>query len=982
MGTKILIDIHNDLKLLIAAISGFEEGEEGFQICERFALSQIKHHRYLSVNSHAVKKEIEEITQKFLIHGKYDVAKEFQELVRTFLTSFDFERHPQYDLQWSLLSLLLNLSNETNKSEVSTSYLSRDRSQNVSITAEDDMSEEIDWAQYLKEGQAEFFCNYESDSDSDWSTDENDGQIDLSIQSNQKASTSRKDELPTIADTIKVTDSKTSNSLPQDIVSKNWLKKNVQNTWWNELDWHQYKVASEFETAHFYEIWRKNIMRSNKIIGTLSEYQACRELLWMFHIPTSMAIFQEENDKDFSIRDVSIPSLSSVAFKNMLIPFCEYFTMIREIDLFLEKLFKQNDSYKPPLTYEAYAIALQQELLDIKKGFVEVEVELMTQNDQKTFLVISRSLEKYLNRLKLIYKIHKNVTEDWEKLNSWQCASKLLSKLYFKMQDSNSIETINLCAMLYLSSLSVYLNIVDIWLSEGRLEDWRDEFVIVKCNETIESCSREDSRPLEGFTFRELDPLCLKDPIMNVLVHKVYQFGRSIELLVTLDRMSDFWNMMDKEKVARNKLSEEYFKEILNKSSKYDYLTFTDTTDAAPLTIIEVPVRTTYDSEIAQSVIQQVSASNNPFLTKALESFIFEDQSTDSIDAINFSSSQPDIENCKLFDFLSKLKIVLPWRRIFEYGISRVLEMKFTGASKLVKEILVREYKLEVQLKLMRSVYMMETNHVMNNFCKLIFTEIESRSMWNNAYYVSCLLEEVLTQEWPDSSSRWSVTVSNTRTTKILEAIDGVKLDYAAGWPSNMLLNDEALDKYNRVFRFELKLKWALWTLNNLQFTDLEGTDTAAKRDIIQHFHIRRLESLRFWLLHAIGSIHAYLSGQVLLSLGSVLDKSLSLANDLETIITVHNEYLDNVQEHCLQTEKFKDLAQIIHKLLEMCDDIRSNWSPKSLSFIGKVLDQLENDYVKHHTSLALGLHNAVQHKDADYLTGLSSAFNCSMPST
>jgi gamma-tubulin complex component 5 len=127
----------------------------------------VKHHRYLSVNSHAIKKEIEEITQKFIIHGKYDVAKEFKELIQTFLTNFDFERHPQYDVQWSLLSLLLNLANETNNSELSSSsQQNKDRSQNIIITAEEDKSEEIDWAQYLKEGQEEFFCNYESDSDS------------------------------------------------------------------------------------------------------------------------------------------------------------------------------------------------------------------------------------------------------------------------------------------------------------------------------------------------------------------------------------------------------------------------------------------------------------------------------------------------------------------------------------------------------------------------------------------------------------------------------------------------------------------------------------------------------------------------------------------------------------------------------------------------------------------------------------------------
>lgn len=117
----------------------------------------------MSVNSHAVKDEIEKLTQKFLIHGKYDVAKEFQELVKTFLTSFDYERHPQYDIQWSLLSLLFNLATETSKSEVS----SKDQGPNVTLTAEENKTEEIDWAEYLKEGEEEFFCNYKSDSSSD-----------------------------------------------------------------------------------------------------------------------------------------------------------------------------------------------------------------------------------------------------------------------------------------------------------------------------------------------------------------------------------------------------------------------------------------------------------------------------------------------------------------------------------------------------------------------------------------------------------------------------------------------------------------------------------------------------------------------------------------------------------------------------------------------------------------------------------------------
>lgn len=82
------------------------------------------------------------------------------------------------------------------------------------------------------------------------------------------------------------------------------------------------------------------------------------------------------------------------------------------------------------------------------------------------------------------------------------------------------------------------------------------------------------------------------------------------------------------------------------------------------------------------------------------------------------------------------------------------------------------------------------------------------------------------------------------------------------------------------------------WSKNKLVINfkifslDLEGSGDKAVTDKIQHFHVRRLESMRFWLMHAVGSIHAYLSGQVLQSLGSTLEKALAQAENLEAIIT------------------------------------------------------------------------------------------------
>lgn len=96
--------------------------------------------------------------------------------------------------------------------------------------------------------------------------------------------------------------------------------------------------------------------------------------------------------------------------------------------------------------------------------------------------------------------------------------------------------------------------------------------------------------------------------------------------------------------------------------------------------------------------------------------------------------------------------------------------------------------------------------------------------MWNNSYFLSCILEEILSQWWTDSSSRWSITVSNTHTNQVLMAVDNITLHYTIGWPINIVLNEKTFVKYNEIFRFQLKLKWALWTLNNLRFNGKKNT--------------------------------------------------------------------------------------------------------------------------------------------------------------
>ncbi|XP_024944109.1 uncharacterized protein LOC107271105 isoform X2 [Cephus cinctus] len=234
-----------------------------------------------------------------------------------------------------------------------------------------------------------------------------------------------------------------------------------------------------------------------------------------------------------------------MAFNNILQTFCEYFTMIRKLQDFGNYLkpnyVLQNVYRQPPLTYESYYAVLTWHLTRVKRRIIKIETNFMKQDTCNSFLTLLKDIKKHLETIKILYEIHQAVTSDWKVYPNYKCASRLLSCLYFEMENSNNKEKANISTSLYLSSLRVYLNITDTWLNEGRLEDWRDEFIISRVPINITDVDDFDQR--EQFTIRGLNAICLKDPIMRLLIDKVSHMGKNIGLLVSLDRLSDIWKM-------------------------------------------------------------------------------------------------------------------------------------------------------------------------------------------------------------------------------------------------------------------------------------------------------------------------------------------------------------------------------------------------------------------------------------------------------
>ncbi|XP_011313526.1 uncharacterized protein [Fopius arisanus] len=515
----------------------------------------------------------------------------------------------------------------------------------------------------------------------------------------------------------------------------------------------------------------------------VTEYQACREILWMFHVPMEMTIFQKKPDNSFCVKDnVSIMSLTPESFNSAFSTFCKYFDMINRMDLFEKSIYHiYEEGSPPPLTLEAYNSAVKEYYRDIKNKIIEIERRVMKQNDINTFLTLSKDLEVHAEKLRTLDEIHRSVVPTEKEDTNWKKSYKLLLSIYTEMENSSSRKRTNLCASLYLSSLKVYLNIIDTWLSEGRLEDFRHEFLIAKVKgenfgvENNEGNENSSSSWRIKFVIIESAESETPDPIMKKLFRKVKDMGRSIELLVTLDRISDMWRTNTKQFERRIPLCEEFTKRVLEELEKFggvdeiDEVNIISESDSD----VEEPPEQRF-SELEDNIRQQVLRINNPFLMKVFQKYL-PPISVDTIDSKedgNTEDSEKSSWGTGVFRRLEKISpFVLPFRKVLEGVVDEILDRRYSCATKLVKDILINEYKLENHLRLMRFVFMMERGHVMKRFYQKMFSDIEGNVSVSNPESLTHLLEEVLSDEWRDSNShnRWFVSLRDTCTRQVLQ---------------------------------------------------------------------------------------------------------------------------------------------------------------------------------------------------------------------
>ncbi|XP_037089797.1 gamma-tubulin complex component 5-like [Pollicipes pollicipes] len=125
-----------------------DEDQENFDLCRRYVLSNIYYHRYLDTSSHQVRRQLEGVATKLRVHALPDQADRLERLGQRLVQQDDWAEHAQWDIEWRLLSLLINLSN--NPTSLAAGGVPRAAAATTRPALQEQEEEELDWAEELR----------------------------------------------------------------------------------------------------------------------------------------------------------------------------------------------------------------------------------------------------------------------------------------------------------------------------------------------------------------------------------------------------------------------------------------------------------------------------------------------------------------------------------------------------------------------------------------------------------------------------------------------------------------------------------------------------------------------------------------------------------------------------------------------------------------------------------------------------------------
>uniref|UniRef100_A0A0E0BUZ6 Gamma-tubulin complex component n=1 Tax=Oryza glumipatula TaxID=40148 RepID=A0A0E0BUZ6_9ORYZ len=249
---------------------------------------------------------------------------------------------------------------------------------------------------------------------------------------------------------------------------------------------------------------------------------------------------------------------------------------------------------------------------------------------------------------------------------------------------------------------------------------------------------------------------------------------------------------------------------------------------------------------------------------------------------------------------------------IIQECLSKCIKRQVDQIGKQILSKLMGDWRLMDELFVLRAIYLLGSGDMLQQFLVTIFDKLDKGNPWDDDFELNTLLQESIRNSAdkmlltaPDSlvvSLAKHDTRNDEETTSIsrkgraqgfgIEALDVLNFTYKVSWPLDLIVNMEALKKYNQVMAFLLKVKRAKFILDETRKWTWKGGGSTT-HNFKQHLIVEQK------LLHFVDAFHQYVMDRVYHSAWTELCDGMASATTLDEVMEVHEAYLSSIQRQC-----------------------------------------------------------------------------------
>jgi len=497
---------------------------------------------------------------------------------------------------------------------------------------------------------------------------------------------------------------------------------------------------------------------------------------------------------------------------------------------------------------------------------------------------------------------------------------------------------------MFLDICQPYLHDLEGWMTMGKLPHSDEEFMIYKLEEKEKGNVNYWS---ETFKIKESKEKSLVPKFIQGVQKQILVAGKSLGLL------SEFG------KFAQNVLSskslfdefKENLKAILVKSNNR-FLKGSD----LPIGEYVVDGKT--------SIIDHHAL--DPLIKENFNTIFLDDYKLVKQDKLQRKSTLCREEYIDWTDLLEHGSCRPPIQLLLAQSLHPVIIERYDKASALLLELFKHEENLFYHISVMKDFFLAQAGGTMYEFYSEVFEKIKRKDFHDMAF-LNIVLQDALQSQHPQLMGSLTIVESNISINTYSTKLDGLELRYEVPWPITIIVNDDIQARYNEIFKFLLKVKRAIWTLEQLRFHELtsgsiynketgeESCDEdepirISKKNLVsltssQQQLKTRMLIIRMKIMHVMRNFHFYLMTRIESTVTADVEGKLKEAKDLDEIINIHLTFLNNLKQRCFLHEKIERSREAILRIVYLVFDFEGLWLEGVQTADGSKLNKLEKDF-------------------------------------